>query len=241
MTRAAGQGLRVRGLGFAVPADEAGAGAPAARRWVLRGLDLDLPAGAQAALTGPSGSGKSTLLHLLAGLATPDEGDVCFGADLISRWPTTRRELWRRQQVGLVFQQFHLFGALSALDNLLLPWTFDHLRIPAPARAHARDLLAQLGVREQARCAVLSRGEQQRVAVARALVRQPALVLADEPTASLDPAHAAEACALLQRLCERHGAALVVATHDPSIAARFDTRIELQPHTPTLTTAADPA
>ena len=227
-------GLCARGLGLHVPADDAGPGGTGERapRWLLRGLDLTLhstPGGRadQIALTGPSGCGKSSLLHLLGGLVTPHEGTVHWDGEPVSRWPTARREAWRRAQVGLVFQQFHLFAELSALDNALLPWQFDRLRVPAAARAEARDLLARLGVAEGTRCGRLSRGEQQRVALVRALARSPRLLLADEPTASLDRDHALAACALLQTLCAEQGSALLLATHDPAIAARFERRLTL--------------
>ena len=220
-----GEGLRIRALGYSVPIQ--GGAQPGAKRWVLRGFDLDLERGEHAVLLGPSGSGKSTLLSLVAGLASPDEGMVRLDGEEISRWSFGRREAWRREHVGMVFQQFQLFGQLSALDNVLMPWTFDHFRIPTEARRRAMDLLAYLGVSVQSRCGLLSRGEQQRVAVARALSRRPGLVLADEPTASLDPAHAVGACSLLQQACREQGAALIVATHDPAIARRFDRTISL--------------
>jgi putative ABC transport system ATP-binding protein len=216
----AGQ-LQARQLGWAVP--QAGDG----QRWVLRGLDLNLPAGSQTVLLGPSGAGKSSLLHLLAGLALPHEGQVQWGDDRLSGWPAARREAWRRSQLGLVFQQFHLFAQLSALDNTLLPWTFDHLRLPPSARADATSLLRKLGVAPHTRCGLLSRGEQQRVALARALVRQPRVVLADEPTASLDAHHALATCLLLKSLCREQGSILLLATHDPQVAAQFDRRLDL--------------
>ena len=219
-----GDGLQLSGLGCSVPCQGAESGA---RRWLLRGFDLELERGAQLVLLGPSGSGKSTLLSLIAGLASPDEGSVWLGGDEVSRWSLARREAWRREQVGLVFQQFQLFGQLSALDNVLLPWTFDHFRIPAEARRKAGALLDRLGVAASQRCGLLSRGEQQRVAIARALSRRPSLVLADEPTASLDPAHAVAACSLLQQACREQGAALIVATHDLAIAGRFERAISL--------------
>ncbi len=220
--RAVPRQVELRDVGYAVHGDE-GAGT----RWLVRGLDLTLAAGSQWALTGPSGSGKSSLLNLIGGLIVPAEGELRWGDEPISRRTTAQREAWRRQQVGLVFQQFHLFAELSALQNVLLPWTFDAWRVPGDGQGHAERLLERLGIPAGARCGRLSRGEQQRVAVARALVRRPALVLADEPTASLDPGHAAQACALLQQLCTDSGATLVLATHDPAIAARFGDRLDL--------------
>jgi len=218
--------LRVQQLGWALPVPPHAA-AQAPRRWVLRGLDLDLPAGSQSVLVGPSGSGKSTLLYLLCGLATPHEGRVDFDGQPVSNWSARRRDAWRRCHVGLVFQQFHLFAPMSALDNVLLPWTLDHLHLPAQAIDDAHHLLERLKVPARQSCGSLSRGEQQRVALARALIRRPALVLADEPTASLDAERARLACDLLQRLCAAQGATLVMATHDQALAARFEQRIVL--------------
>jgi putative ABC transport system ATP-binding protein len=188
---------------------------------------MHLAPGQQVALVGPSGSGKSTLLHLLAGLAVPDEGEVHFGATLVSACSASQRDAWRRGHIGLVFQQFHLFAQLSAMDNVLLAWTFECMRPPGAARGRAAALLRELGVPPLVRCGMLSRGEQQRVAVARALARQPSLVLADEPTASLDPARATAACSLLQALCYESGATLVLATHDPRLASKFEQRLDL--------------
>lgn len=188
---------------------------------ILDDVCLQVAAGDVTAVTGPSGAGKTTLLHLIAGLARPDRGTVRYGDDDIGAWPERRRDRWRRDTVGLVFQDFQLVPELDALDNILLPLHFDRLRIDAAARARARDLAVRVGVATlSARAGALSRGEQQRVAVARALIRTPALLLADEPTASLDAVTGARIADLLVTAARDTGAALVIVSHDPAVLAR---------------------
>ena len=194
---------------------------------------LDLAPGATLALYGPSGSGKTTLLNLLAGLQHAPDAQVVWSDQQTGEHDTmqlhgTARDRWRLNHAGLVFQQFQLFGALSALENVLTPYRFDHWRIPAPARSRAGELLQQMGVEATARTGRLSRGEQQRVAIARALVRAPAVIFADEPTASLDPATAARVMDILMEQCTRHAITLVVATHDLTLAPRFDRALALR-------------
>ena len=193
---------------------------------------LDIPAfrlgaGERIAICGPSGSGKTTLLNLLAAIERPAAGGVRWGAITVSALTEGVADRWRRETLGLVFQAFHLFPGLSALENVLLPLRFDHFRVPPPARAAGVALLERVGVRPRAQVGVLSRGELQRVALARALLRQPAIVLADEPTASLDRANAAAVVDLLLALCAESGATLVVATHDAGLAARIGRTVEI--------------
>ena len=214
-TAPAGLGLELRDLRVAF-SGEAG---PA--RLLLDVPEWKLAPGAQVALCGRSGSGKTTLLNVLAGIERPARGAVRWGAVTISALPERTTDRWRRETLGLVFQQFHLFPGMSALENVLLPLRFDRWSIAPAIRAAARELLDRVGVGVLADVRVLSRGEQQRVALARALLRRPAIVLADEPTASLDPDNAAQVADLLCAMCAGVGATLVVATHDPQLAERL--------------------
>ena len=180
--------------------------------------DLDAPAGARVVLRGPSGSGKSTLLALVAGLLTPTAGRVVVDGTDVGALPPRARDAWRGAHLGFVPQRLHLSPSLSVADNLALAYVaageaVDDARIGA--------LLGRLRIAPLARRRPheLSGGQAQRVALARALLRRPALLLADEPTASLDDAHAAEAVALLADNAAEQGATLVVATHDARVRA----------------------
>ena len=186
----------------------------------LRYPDRQLSAGAQAVVLGPSGSGKSTLLHLIGGLQRPTQGRVCIDGNPLSDWPEARRDAFRGRRIGIVFQRLHLLGALSLGDNLLLAQRCAGLPVD---RSRVQSLLTQLGLGAlmHARPHALSGGQQQRAAIARALVNRPALVLADEPTASLDDDNAATVLDLLLGETRRAGAALLVATHDARAKARF--------------------
>jgi putative ABC transport system ATP-binding protein len=192
---------------------------------VLRAPPLELRDDEHCALVGPSGSGKSTLLHILAGILRPIEGAVRIdGEDL---YPAAGREgRWRGQRIGVVPQKLHLLGSLGALQNValacFLAGRVEHSAAAAP-------LLADLGLGDKlgARPETLSLGEQQRVAIARAIINRPRLLLADEPTSSLDDDNARRALDLLLQAAERAGALLVVATHDARIRGRFRREIEL--------------
>lgn len=188
---------------------------------------LDLAAGAHLVVTGASGSGKSTFVNIITGLERPTSGTVRWGDTDLSALSESRRDRWRGRTVGLVMQDFHLFPGLSALDNALLPARLSGAA-DAETIARARDLLATVGLtRPQQKIETMSRGEMQRVAVARALVRRPAVIVADEPTASLDASSGAEVGDLLFRLAERDGSTLIVVSHDPALIDRFETRITL--------------
>jgi len=191
---------------------------------------LDIPSFAPEAakvtsVSGPSGSGKSTLLYVLAGLLPPQHGTVrCDGVD-IYKMKERRRDAWRRTRIGFIFQDFHLVSDLSPLANAALGATFGS----APGvRERARKALADLGVPAARRSIdFLSRGERQRVAVARALAFDPPIILADEPSASLDKATTVELVTVLRRLAD-DGRTVVIATHDPDLLAMSDTRFHLE-------------
>ena len=198
-----------------------GFGEGEARLELFSGLSLRLGAGDAVAIVGRSGCGKSTLLHLLAGLDRPDAGRVLVdGRDWATLAPEARAR-WRGEAVGFVFQLHHLLPELSAEENVALPLLLAGT--PAgPARAAARELGGRVGLGRQAgsRPRVLSGGERQRVAIARAVVRRPRLLLCDEPTGSLDAAHAADVLGLLLGEARERAGALLVVTHDPGVAAR---------------------
>ena len=190
---------------------------------------LEVAAGSSLGISGISGAGKTTLFHCLAGIAKPNTGKILWdGIDLC----TLRDDAlgrWRHQNLGLVFQDFHLIDGLSALDNVLLPACFDSWRPPTAVRKRAGELLDAVGVATGGRlAAVLSRGERQRVALARALLLQPGIVMADEPTASLDPEHRRQIGDLLIGLVRSQGATLIVISHEQELLARLDRRMSLR-------------
>lgn len=194
-------------------------------------LSLDafrLDPGEQALMVGSSGSGKSTLLQLTAGLIDPDSGTIKVAGSDIHAMDGAARDRHRGRTIGMIFQTFNLLDGFSARENVLTALMFSDL----PTREHAGradELLSHLGIdRPDATPDRLSVGQQQRVAVARALACRPSLVLADEPTASLDPDNAARAVSLIRDSCEREGAALLLTSHDPSLRAEFE-RIEELP------------
>ena len=175
---------------------------------------------------GPSGCGKSTLLHVLAGLVRPTDGDVEVAGESLRRLDGARLDRWRGSTVGIVLQALHLVKHLSVRDNLRLAQYLAHT---PQDDARIADTLGALGVAEMAARppSELSQGEQQRVAIARAVVNRPKLLLADEPTANLDDAAAAKVVDLLSEQAARHGATLVVATHDARVKGKFRERLEL--------------
>jgi len=194
---------------------------------ILHDIDFSLRARESAAIVGASGSGKSTLLSIIAGLDTPTAGTVLIaGEDLFARDEDARAAL-RAQQLGFVFQSFQLLGNLTALENVMLPL---ELLGRADARAQARDMLERVGLGERLRHypKVLSGGEQQRVALARAFVVRPSVLLADEPTGSLDYATGEKVMALMFELNREAGTTLVLVTHDRSIAARCDRQLRIE-------------
>jgi putative ABC transport system ATP-binding protein len=189
---------------------------------------LSVPAGAQVAVAGPSGSGKSTLVNVITGLERPGRGRVLWGGQDIAALSEPARDRWRGAHIGLVMQDFHLFPGLSALENVLLPARLARVADRA-LEARAAALLAEVGLSRPAqRIETLSRGEMQRTAVARALLRAPGVIVADEPTASLDATNAAAIGDLLIRMAARSGATLIVVSHDPALLARLPRQIVLR-------------
>lgn len=209
--------LRVSGL---CKAFETSTGA---RLEVLRGASLSVNEGEAVAIVGASGSGKSTLLHILGGLEAADSGEVCFGEFDLARAASAELARFRGRSVGFVFQFHHLLPDLTAAENVALPLRINRLsRAQSMERAHA--ILESVGLRERAGQGVgqLSGGEQQRVAVARALITRPRLVLADEPTGNLDAAIGAEVGAILSDYARRQRAAVLIATHNERLAQLCD-------------------
>jgi lipoprotein-releasing system ATP-binding protein len=196
---------------------------------VLTGVDLSLSAGEIVAIVGPSGSGKSTLLHCLGGLDRPTTGRVRIGGRDLSEVGDDELARVRSRRVGFVFQFHHLLPDFDAMENVMLPMLIAG-ETPAAARERARALLGMVGLSERITHAPgeLSGGEQQRVAVARALANGPAVVLADEPSGNLDAANSLALHDLLQRLRSEHGATFLVATHDPELASRADRVLEMR-------------
>lgn len=184
----------------------------------LKGISLTIERGQFVAVMGASGSGKSTLLHVIAGLTRPDEGSVVVDGQDLSALSDYRLTLFRRRHIGLVFQAFNLIPTLSARDNVLLPILAGGDDGTVEPRLDS--LLARLGLAERRRHRpdALSGGEQQRVAIARAIIGDPSIILADEPSGSLDSVTGQSICRLLQELCKEQGRTIVVVTHEPAVA-----------------------
>lgn len=196
---------------------------PGGRLEVLKGVSFRPGAGQVTAIVGPSGSGKSTLLHILGTLDRPTKGHVFFGDDDVFRWNDARLARFRSRAVGFVFQFHHLLAEFSALENVMIPGLIAGRRENEVER-DARELLARVGLneREGHRPSQLSGGEQQRVAVARALINRPRLVLADEPSGNLDRQSSEALKDLIFSLCRNEGETFVIVTHDERLASRAD-------------------
>jgi lipoprotein-releasing system ATP-binding protein len=196
---------------------------------VLRDLDLQVEAGEMVAVMGASGVGKSTLLHVLGGLDRVDRGQVAIGDVELTTLPDDRVVAFRNQKVGFVFQFHHLLPEFSALENAEMPMRIARMPM-SDARPRAEELLRRVGLGDRLahRPGMLSGGEQQRVAVARALIMRPAVLLADEPTGDLDEATAEALHALLREMHRDFGLTSVIATHNPRLAGACDRILRLE-------------
>src|ERR1041384_8110030 len=195
---------------------------------VLRGVSLDVARGEFLALRGASGAGKSTLLHLLGGLDSPNRGQIIFAGSDLASLPSLALSHLRNTKVGFIFQAYHLLPELTALEHVCLPARMARKEAEATGQ-RGRELLSRVGLAERMehKPYELSGGEQQRVAIARALINEPALILADEPTGNLDSHTGQEIIDLLCSLREERQMTLVMATHDPIVAARAAKTIHL--------------
>lgn len=201
---------------------------------VLRGVDLEVARGEFLSIIGQSGSGKSTLLHLLGTLDAPDAGEIHFDGRRVDNLPISARDRLRNRQIGMIFQFYHLLPELSTLENVLSPlmiaegiWSYRRHR--RANRARAIELLELVGLshRLKHKPRELSGGEMQRTAIARALIAQPDVLLADEPTGNLDSATGAEILSILRTLNQKQGLTVVMVTHDRAIAALADRTVRL--------------
>jgi putative ABC transport system ATP-binding protein len=193
------------------------------QRIVLRDVSVGFVPGEFTVLVGKSGSGKSTLLNLVSGIDTPDTGEVIVAGQAITRLSERERTLFRRQKIGFIFQFFNLVATLTVLENLLLPLELNG-RTAARDRRHALDLLDRVGLADRQATFPdrLSGGEQQRIAVARALVHDPVLVLADEPTGNLDTETGRIVLDLIDTLTRQAGKNLLMVTHSPEVIGLAD-------------------
>jgi len=195
----------------------------------LRGIDLIIERGEMSAVMGPSGSGKTTLLNCLSGLDTIDDGEILISGTDLSKLPDNARTSFRAKEMGFIFQFYNLLPVLTAVENVELPLLVSGLR-PREARERAMQVLEQVRLADRAshRPAELSGGQRQRVTIARALVNQPAIVWADEPTGDLDSQTADEVMDLMRELNRSNQQTFVVVTHDPRIGGMCDRIIRMQ-------------
>jgi len=201
---------------------------------VLRGVDLELDEGHFTAIVGSSGSGKSTLLHLLGTLDAPDEGEIYFRSERIDNIAARKRDALRNNEIGMIFQFYHLLPELTTLENVMLPAMIEmgvikYWRERSKRRARAEELLNMVGLGHRAKHKPreLSGGEMQRVAIARALIAEPRLLLADEPTGNLDQKTGSEIMELLRSLNEMTKLTIVMVTHDLAVAGQAHRTVRL--------------
>lgn len=196
---------------------------------VLHNVSFNMKPGELMAIVGSSGSGKSTLLHLLGGLDTPSSGDVIFNGQAMSQLSSSAKAELRNRELGFIYQFHHLLPDFSALENVAMPLLIGKKK-PAEAQQRAMEMLAAVGLEKRShhRPSELSGGERQRVAIARSLVNNPRLVLADEPTGNLDARNANSIFELLGELNVRQGTAFLVVTHDLQLAKRMSRQLEMR-------------
>lgn len=189
-----------------------------------------MDAGERVALIGPSGSGKSTLLNIIAGIIRPTAGTIRILEQQLDQLPEPELDRFRARHIGYVFQSFNLLPGFTALENVLAAMRFGGIVPRREQKQRASELLAQVGLEHRLhhKPSQLSSGEQQRVSIARALANRPSLVLADEPTASLDVHHASQVFSLLVEVCRANGAALLLCTHDLELAGRLERIVNLR-------------
>ena len=197
---------------------------------VLQGVNLSVEQGTFLAITGPSGAGKSTLLHLLAGLDTPTAGEVLWERQPLSRMSERQRAVFRNRTAGIVFQFYHLLPELTALENVMLPGLVGGTGSARALRERATSRLEQVGLGQRLhhKPSALSGGEQQRAAIARALVNEPKIVFCDEPTGNLDSKTGTQITKLLVELQKRHRMSLVLVTHEAMLAGFADRTLVLR-------------
>lgn len=197
---------------------------------VLRGVDIEIGQGEFVSIQGESGCGKTTLLNLLAGLETPDDGQIWWGDEAIARWGRDRLARQRAGRIGIVFQSYHLVPEINALQNVFLGARIAKGATSGEDLKRAESLLARVGLgdRRSQMPSTLSGGERQRVAIARSMIAQPSVILADEPTGNLDERTGLAIMDLLQEICREAGAALVLVTHNPEHARRADRMLFLR-------------
>jgi putative ABC transport system ATP-binding protein len=213
--------IRVRDLQFGYP------GTP----FCLKIPSWEVPDSAKIAIIGPSGSGKTTLLHLLAGILVPQRGQIEMGSAELTRWSDSARRDFRATQVGLVFQRFELIEYLNVAGNILLPYSINRsLRFGPDVRKRMEELAERAGIAHLLPRPVqrLSQGEQQRVAICRALINRPQWLLADEPTGNLDPENKRLIVELLHQQAAASQATLIMVTHDVSLIADFEMTVDFQ-------------
>ena len=201
---------------------------------VLKGINFSVRKGEFVSIVGQSGSGKSTLLHLLGTLDAPDSGEIYFGGERIDQLPPAQRDYLRNHAIGLVFQFYHLLPELTALENVLSPLMIrtgfiEYTLKRRTFQEKALSLMKQVGLshRLKHKPGELSGGEMQRTAIARALISEPQVLLADEPTGNLDATSATEVIQLLRELCVQHKLTVIMVTHDRNIAAVADRTVQM--------------
>lgn len=198
-----------------------------AERTLLAVDEFRLHPGEMIGVRGASGAGKTTFLKLLSGILLPTRGRVIYGDTEVSALSETNRDRWRGRHIGFLFQDFRLFDGLTALENVLLPITFHSSTVSDAQRREAVNLLKLHGVRPDTRSELLSRGEMQRTALARVLMQSPSVILADQPTASLDSERGERAVDALVNAARSLGASLVLVSHDERVLGHFERQLAL--------------